>query len=1149
MKRIFYTLLMLACCFAANSQVTFDFANAPAAGSPVGYAQPAVGTYYKATGGGTITFGSATCDGYSISAPTGSSLFIFVATQDLTSITVRGTGTGNNRTFSSMTTSATLNGTYVAAGAGSTGAIGSPSSANCGAIVITPTVPVTAGTYMKLTFSGNLNVTSILYTPAAVAAPTVQASGINFTGVSATGMTVNWTNGDGSTRAVFVKQAAGAITNPVDGTTYTASANWNNGAPSGTQLGSSGYYCVYNGTGNNVALINMSPSTLYYVQVFEYNGVGSFTKYLTTTAANNPNNQATAAASPTITVSKTTMDFAYVKQSTSSAEQTYTVSAVFLTPAAGNITVNAPASYEVSTTTGTGFGPSVTLPYTASTLANTTIYVRFNPTATTSYTGNIGNSGGGAPVKNIALTGNGSLSASVAIGDYGSVGSANWNVNANWMKWDGSGWNTSAGASPAATDNVWVLPGTTVNIDASAKTCNNIFVYGNLTSSSQVNSPFYLRVSGAFFEVNTGGFVGSSVNPTGDNADGISIDDFSNGLTITGTGGSIYLSRLRPNNAASTITVDHDLTLNYHGSTNQGGHVAAFYPAAGDGSSMTINAGKTLTFAPWACLTTTSSSNGYPSLSFTLNVNGNLLLQNSPAPNATVQGINSYIYGGEASGKTFTMNIGSTGVVTTPEFYPNGTISSGGVGTGTVSSLNIAAGGVMNITNIGDFRLSTQTVTGAGTFNLTSGAKLRIGSASGITAAAAAGPIQTTARNFSTAGLYEYDSTATVQVTGDGLPATVAALFINNNTSTTTLTNNVAVTDSIKLQAGKLVLGTKNATAGSVKGGASTAYIVTDASGKLKINNVGASNILFPVGPSTTGYNPVTINNGGIPDNLSVSVKTTIDNPPSDPTKVVNMQWSITEDVAGGSNATVTPQWNSAAPGTGDEAAAFNRAAAVVIGHYVGVGWDEISATVAGANPYTASAGGITSFSPFIVGNLHAVPLTLLSFNATLNAGMAKLFWNTSNEINVKNYSIERSGDAISFSSIGSVNANNTATTSNYSFNDATAVSGIAYYRLKMIDRDGKYKYSSVIALNAKKATVLSVFPNPAKEDVFVTHGKAVAGASIELYAMDGRKLMGEPVAKDAMQTTVHTAALPAGVYQLVYTNGDAVQKTRLIKQ
>ena len=131
--------------------------------------------------------------------------------------------------------------------------------------------------------------------------PTTQASSIVFSGITANSMNIGWTNGDGTSRIVFVNEGSGTETDPLNGSTYTASSDW---STKGSQLGT-GYYCVYNGTNNNVTLTGLLPGTLYTVRIYEYDGSGEEIKYLGSTATDNPKNQSTSPSAPSVTTSTT----------------------------------------------------------------------------------------------------------------------------------------------------------------------------------------------------------------------------------------------------------------------------------------------------------------------------------------------------------------------------------------------------------------------------------------------------------------------------------------------------------------------------------------------------------------------------------------------------------------------------------------------------------------------------------------------------------------------------------------------------------------------------------------------------------------------------------------------------------------------------
>jgi len=138
--------------------------------------------------------------------------------------------------------------------------------------------------------------------------PTTQASSILFSSVQTTQMTVSWTNGNGSSRVVFAKQANTGTTSPVDNTTYTA----NTAFGSGTEI-ATGWFCVYNGSGTSVTVTNLSHSTDYIFQVFDYNGGGGEELYLTSTATNNPKSQTTAAPPAEPTTQATSIVFSDVQ--------------------------------------------------------------------------------------------------------------------------------------------------------------------------------------------------------------------------------------------------------------------------------------------------------------------------------------------------------------------------------------------------------------------------------------------------------------------------------------------------------------------------------------------------------------------------------------------------------------------------------------------------------------------------------------------------------------------------------------------------------------------------------------------------------------------------------------------------------------------
>lgn len=114
------------------------------------------------------------------------------------------------------------------------------------------------------------------------------------------------------------------------------------------------------------------------------------------------------------------------------------------------------------------------------------------------------------------------------------------------------------------------------------------------------------------------------------------------------------------------------------------------------------------------------------------------------------------------------------------------------------------------------------------------------------------------------------------------------------------------------------------------------------------------------------------------------------------------------------------------------------------------------------------------------------VKLVSLAAHAIENR-FIKLDFETAGEINADRFMIERSTDS-QFMTIGTVAARGiTTAVQHYVFNDTKVSSGIQYYyRLKIIDIDGRFEYSQIVAASIAGDVTISIYPNPSQGIVYI---------------------------------------------------------------
>lgn len=190
------------------------------------------------------------------------------------------------------------------------------------------------------------------------------------------------------------------------------------------------------------------------------------------------------------------------------------------------------------------------------------------------------------------------------------------------------------------------------------------------------------------------------------------------------------------------------------------------------------------------------------------------------------------------------------------------------------------------------------------------------------------------------------------------------------------------------------------------------------------------------------------------------------------------------------------------------------------------------------------------SFSTFFIGSAGVVvPVSLLSFKAEKNDKVVKTTWTTTNEINTKDFGIERSGNGVAFENIGVLNASNLSGVKTYNFTDAAPLPGISYYRLKMNDRDARFQLSNVARVNFSNKEALSIVPNPVRENVNVYHAAAIPECSISIYTSEGKLTTTYKAVTGSVVTAISVSKLPPGIYLLKFKNGKETVTQQFVKQ
>lgn len=183
--------------------------------------------------------------------------------------------------------------------------------------------------------------------------------------------------------------------------------------------------------------------------------------------------------------------------------------------------------------------------------------------------------------------------------------------------------------------------------------------------------------------------------------------------------------------------------------------------------------------------------------------------------------------------------------------------------------------------------------------------------------------------------------------------------------------------------------------------------------------------------------------------------------------------------------------------------------------------------SVAGAISLHSNLVGIRLFSP--------LPVELINFNVekSNSSQSIDLHWQTCSEQNSSLIFVQKSSTGKNFSTIGFVKAQGSSNAIvDYKFKDNSPFHGTNYYRLKMVDINGTYEYSSTLNIQFDKVDSKIVFyPNPFNEYLKFSMTETAENDLNELMIYNSTGILVFSSKLSGIKGTLKTDELPTGFY------------------
>jgi len=171
------------------------------------------------------------------------------------------------------------------------------------------------------------------------------------------------------------------------------------------------------------------------------------------------------------------------------------------------------------------------------------------------------------------------------------------------------------------------------------------------------------------------------------------------------------------------------------------------------------------------------------------------------------------------------------------------------------------------------------------------------------------------------------------------------------------------------------------------------------------------------------------------------------------------------------------------------------------------------------------------------------LPVTLTSFTGNKIDEKINLHWTTAAEATLLNMNVERSNDGVNFTGLISMKPQGiSGGGSSYATTDSLPYSGNSFYRLKIVDIDGRFSYSKILSFNtkSKELIITQLYPNPVQERLFLQlQSSKDRQVHVSVFDITGKPVQANKVwlKKGMNNTGISFQNIAAGIYFVQYRN------------